>query len=167
MEHIIWSNIGINVADYADFLQEEYPDVTDPDKQYELCCDMYYNYLDDEKINLDIELPHAIICIADIGLWDGRRMGYKMIESCNIEDCLYDPECDYCTWYVDSYGDLRFSGAHHDGTNNYLYRELRDISDKQLENFLHKICTGTLTRRYINRYTTRLGDHIAQVYGWR
>ena len=40
MEHIIWSNIGIDIKDWADFLQEEYPDVTDPEKQYELFCVM-------------------------------------------------------------------------------------------------------------------------------
>ena len=109
MEHIIWSNTDINVADYADFLQEEYPEVTDPDKQYELCCEMNYAYLDDEKANLDIELPNPIICIADLGRWNGRCMGYKMIESGNIADCLWDGECDYCTWYVDRYNDLRFA----------------------------------------------------------
>ena len=166
MEHIIWSNTNIDIKDWSDFLQEEYPEVTDPDKQYELCCEMNYAYLDDERMNLNVTLPHAIICIADMGLWNGRHMGYGKIESGNIADCLYTQDCDYCTWYVDRYGDLRFSGAHHDGTNNYLYRELRDLSDKQMGNFLHKLFTGTLTRRDINRYTTRLGDHINKVYGW-
>ena len=61
MEHIIWSNYDINVADYADFLQENYPEITDPDKQYELCCEMNYAYLDDEKANLDMELPHEYV----------------------------------------------------------------------------------------------------------
>ena len=166
MEHIIWSNFDINVADYADFLQEEYPEVTDPDKQYELCCVLNYDYLDDEKVNLDMELPHEIICIADLGRWNGRCMGYKMIESGNIADCLWDPECDYCKWYVDRYNDLCFSGAHHDGTNHYLYRELRDLSDKQMENFLEKLHTGKLTRRDIRRYTKSVGIHVNKVYGW-
>lgn len=166
MEHIIWSNTDINVADHAEFLQEAYPEITDPDKQYALCCEMNANYLDDERANLDIELPHEIICIADLGLWYGRRMGYKMIESGNIADCLYDPECDYCTWYVDRYNDLRFTGVHHDGTNHYLYRELRDLSDKQMENFLDKLHTGRLTRRDINRYTMSVGIHVNKVYGW-
>ena len=166
MEHIIWSNFDINVADYADFLQEEYPEVTDPNEQYELCCEMNYEYLDDEKVNLDMMLPHEIICIADLGRWNGRCMGYKMIESGNIADCLWDGECDYCTWYVDRYNDLCFSGAHHDGTNHYLYRELRDLSDKQMENFLEKLHTGRLTRRDINRYTTSVGIHVNKVYGW-
>ena len=90
MEHIIWSNFDINVADYADFLKENYPEVTDPNEQYELCCEMNYAYLDDEKANIDIELPNPIICIADLGRWNGRSMGYKMIESGNIADCLWD-----------------------------------------------------------------------------
>ena len=166
MEHIIWSNVRINLEDWADFLQEEYPDVTDPDKQYELCCDMNDEYLDDERMNLNVTLPHEIICIADMGLWNGRHMGYHMIESGNIADCLYDPECDYCTWYVDRYNDLCFSGAHHDGTNHYLYRELRDLSDQQMENFLEKLHTGRLTRRDIRRYTTSVGIHVNKVYGW-
>ena len=166
MEHIIWSNTDINIADYADFLQEEYPEVTDPDKQYELCCELNDDYLDDERANLDRVLPHAIICIADLGLWYGRRIGYKLLESGNISDCLYDSDCDYCTWYVDHYNDLRFTGTHHDGKNRYLYRELRDLSYKQMENFLEKLHTGRLTRRDIRRYTTSVGSHIQKVYGW-
>ena len=166
MEHIIWSNTNINVADWSDFLQEEYPEVTDPGEQYELCCEMNYAYLDDEKVNLDIELPNPIICIADLGRWNGRCMGYKMIEPGNIADCLWDGECDYCTWYVDRYNDLCFSGVHHDGRNHYLYRELRDLSDQQMENFLEKLHTGRLTRRDIRRYTTNIGSHIQRVYGW-
>ena len=166
MEHIIWSNMDINLADYADFLQEEHPEVTDPDKQYKLCCVLSYDYLDDERANLYRVLPNPIICIADLGLWNGRCMVYKMIESCNIADCLYDPGCDYCKWYVDRYNDLRFTGTHHDGTNHYLYRELRDLSDKQMENFLEKLHTGRLTRRDIRRYTTSVGIHVNKVYGW-
>ena len=166
MEHIIWSNTEINVADWSDFLQEEYPEVTDPDEQYELCCEMNCEYLDDERANLDMMLPHEIICIADLGLWYGRCMGYKMIESGNIADCLWDGECDYCTWYVDRYNDLLFTGAHHDGRNHYLYRELRDLSDKQMENFLEKLHTGRLTRRDIRRYTTSVGIHVNRAYGW-
>ena len=166
MEHIIWSKTDINVADYADFRREGYPEVTDPDKQYELCCALNDDYLDDERANLSVVLPHAIICIADLGLWNGRRIGYKMIESRNISNCLYDNDCDYCTWYVDRYNDLRFIGTHHDGNNHYLYRELRDLSDKQMENFLDKLHTGELTGRDITRYTTNIGSHIQRVYGW-
>ena len=33
-------------------------------------------------------------------------MGYKMIDSGNIKDCLYS-DTDYTEWYADKYGDLR------------------------------------------------------------
>ena len=166
MKHIIWSNMNINPDDYADFLREEYPEVTDPDKQYELCCELNTDYLNDERANLCVVLPNPIICIADLGLWYGRCMGYKLLESHNISDCLCDTECDFCEWYVDCYNDLRFTGVHHDGTNHYIYRELRDLSDKQMENFLDKLHTGRLTRRDIRRYTTSVGVHVNKVYGW-
>ena len=166
MKHIIWSNMDVNPHDYADWLHEEYPEVTDPGKQYALCYELNADYLNDERANLCVVLPNPIICIADLGRWNGRCMGYKMIESGNIADCLWDPECDYCTWYVDRYNNLRFTGVHHDGTNHYLYRELRDLSDKQMENFLYKLHTGNLIRRDVNRYTTSVGIHVNKVYGW-
>ena len=36
----------------------------------------------------------------------GGVMGYKMIDSGNIKDCLYS-DTDYTEWYADKYGDLR------------------------------------------------------------
>lgn len=166
MKHIIWSNMDVNPENYADWLHEEYPEVTDPCKRYALCYELNAYYLNDERANLCVVLPNPIICIADLGRWNRRYVGYKLLESCNISDCLCDTECDYCEWYVDRYNDLRFTGAHHDGRNHYLYRELRDLSDRQMENFLDKLHTGTLTRRDIRRYTTNIGSHIQRVYGW-
>ena len=52
MERIIWSNTDIDVKNWSDFLQEEYPEVTDPNEQYELCYEMNANYLDDERVIL-------------------------------------------------------------------------------------------------------------------
>ena len=60
MKCIIWSNMDINVADYANFLQEEYLEVTDPNEQYQLCCELNYASLDDENANLERELPRQI-----------------------------------------------------------------------------------------------------------
>ncbi len=42
------------------------------------------DYLDDERMNLDVQLSQPILVIADLGLWHGRRMGYKEIPSGNI-----------------------------------------------------------------------------------
>ena len=166
MKHVIWSNFNIDVADWEDFLEEEYPDITDEYEQYRLCCDMNNEYLYYERLNLDIRLDNEIVVIGDIGRWNGRVMGYKIIESGNIKDCLYDNTCDYVEWYVDEYKDLCFRGAHHDGNNYYTYRVFKEISYEQKENFLDKLYNGTATKKDINRYTKRIGDYICGVYGW-
>ena len=124
------------------------------------------DYLDDERINLNIPLPRPILVIADLGLWYGRRQGYKEIESGNIRDCLYDDN-DYVTWFVDKNGDLRCDSIHHDGTNHYLYRTYKDgVSEEQIENLKWKLYNGQATRKDITRITRRLGDEIGKVYGW-
>ena len=100
------------------------------------------NYLSDERRNLDIQLSQPIIVIGDLGRWNGRVTGYKMIDSGNIRDCLY-ADTDYAEWYVDKYGDLRADAVHHDGTNHYLYRVFKDgVTDKQIENLQDKIYNG-------------------------
>ena len=108
----------------------------------------------------------SIPFIGDLGLWNGRRSGYKMIDSGNIKDCLFS-DTDYTEWYVDKYGDLRADAVHHDGTNHYLYRAFKDgVSDTQKENLQYKIYCGKATRADITRVTKRLGDEIAKVYGF-
>ncbi len=163
-KHIIWSNINLDLNDWRDDLKEKHPYASE-DELYQIMCETNNDYLDDERTNLNIQLPREIIVIADIGRWDGRYSGYRMIESGNIKDCLtsnYD-----CEWYVDKLGDFRCRAIHHDGTNHYLYRQIKsNISDERLENFQNKIYSGTATRADINRITKRLGDEIGKVYGW-
>lgn len=163
--HIIWSNIDLDVDDWRQELLDENPDLSEE----ELIQQMYDTndgYLDDERENLDIPMPQEILIIADLGLWNGRKTGYKEIKSGNIKDCLYS-DTDYTEWYVDQYGDLRADAYHHDGINHYLYRTYKEsVSDTQKENLKYKIFTERATRADINRLTNRLGDEIGKVYGW-
>ena len=109
---------------------------------------------------------HIILVIGDLGLWNGRRMGYREINSGNIRDCLYGGH-DFVTWYVDSKGDLRCEDIHHDGTNYYLYRMYKPGSTQnQRDRLKEKIFEGTATEKDIARVTQRLGDRIGRVYGW-
>ena len=138
--HIIWSDISLDLDDWRESLEELYP-----------------GYSDDELYD---------IIIGDLGRWNGRVSGYKMIDSGNIKDCLYS-DTDYNEWYVDKYGDLRADAVHHDGTNHYLYRVFKDgVTDTQIENLQDKIYNGKATRADITRVTKRLGDDIAGVYGF-
>lgn len=170
--HVIWSNMNFEVDDwrdgYKEFLEinELDDDPNDENKLYEYMVETNDEYLSNERVNLNIQFSQPIIVIGDIGRWNGRVTGYKMIDSGNIKDCLYS-DTDYTEWYVDKYGDLRAEAVHHDGTNHYLYRVFKDgVTDTQIENLQDKIYNGKATRADITRVTKRLGDEIASVYGF-
>ena len=170
--HIIWSNMNLEADDWRDGYKEYLEinglddDPNDEDKLYEYMVETNDEYLSDERINLNLQLSQPIIVIGDLGRWNGRVSGYKMIDSGNIKDCLYS-DTDYTEWYVDKYGDLRADAVHHDGTNHYLYRVFKDgVTDTQIENLQDKIYNGKATRADITRVTKRLGDDIAGVYGF-
>ena len=163
--HVIWSNYGLDYEDWRDDLEADYPDLSE-DERISLMYEINGDYLDDERMNLDVQLSQPILVVGDLGLWNGRRMGYKEIPSGNIRDCLYS-DTDMTEWYVDKYGDLRADATHHDGTNHYLYRVFKDgVSETQMENLRDKIYHGKATRADITRLTRRLGDEIAAVYGF-
>ena len=147
--HIIWSNQNLDVddwrEDYKEFLEANELDDDPNDEQalYEWMEETNYDYLSDERVNLNVQLSQPIIVIGDIGRWNGRVMGYKDIPSGNIRDCLY-ADTDYTEWYVVKDG----------------------VSETQMENLRDKIYHGKATRADITRLTRRLGDEIAAVYGF-
>ena len=164
-DHLIWSNYSLDYDDWKDDLEAEYPELSEDERQ-ERMVEINGDYLDDERMNLNVQLSRPILVIADLGLWNGRRMGYKEIASGNIRDCLYS-DTDYSTWYVDKLGDMRCDAIHHDGINHYLYRTYKDgVSEEQIDRLKEKIYGGVATRADITRVTERLGDEIGKVYGW-
>lgn len=97
--HVLWTDINLNFDDWKDDLQSEYPELSENElieKMYEINAD----YLDDERVNLNRQLSQPILIIGDLGLWNGRANGYKMIDSGNLKDCLYT-NSDMAEWYVD------------------------------------------------------------------
>lgn len=162
---VIWSNECLDWDNWSEAFGEDYSNLTEEEK-YRLMEERNGDYLDDERRNLDIRVGAPILILADIGRWDGRHTGYREIESGCIKDCLYS-QLDGVAWYVDTQGDLRMDGYHHDGHNYYLYRKYRQgVSEEAKENFKEKILDHTLTKRDIDRVTERLGDDIAKVYGF-
>lgn len=165
-EHIIWSNIGLNLDDWRDDLLDDEPDLS----EYELHEKMHEinsEYIDDERMNLNVTLSRPIIAIANLGLWNGRRTGYQIIGSGNIRDCLYS-NCDYCKWYVDETGEFCFTGIHHDGTNYHTYRVFRDsATDSQIEKLKDLLYDGEATQYDIDKVTKKIGRAIGKVYGWK
>lgn len=164
IQHLIWSNYDLDYDDWREDLEEEFPYLSEPER-INMMYERNRQYLEDERLNLNIQLPQSILVIADIGRWDGRYSGYGEIKSGNIRDCLYS-ELDYATWYIDKLGDLRCDAIHHDGTNHYLYRAYKpNVSESQKDLLKEKIYEGRATRADITRITRRLGDDVAKVYG--
>ena len=166
-KHLIWSNYALDYEDWRADMEAEYPDLSEDDRMA-LMYEINSDYLDDERANLNIQLAQPILIIADLGLWTGRHIGYKEIESGNIRDCLYsDRDIEYSTWFVDKLGDLRCEAIHHDGTNYMLYRTYKPgVRESQIDLLKEKLYFGTATRADITRITRRLGDEIGKVYGW-
>lgn len=163
-KRMIWQDIHLDLEDW-DGLREDYPDYTEAqliDEMYEL----NYQYLEDERSNLKIQCGTDILVIGDIGRWNGRVKGYKLIESGRISDCL-STECDTAEWYVDRDGEFRSTQHHHDGTNYLYYRKFKSgITDERKEILLERIYDGKATQKEIDRYTEKLGGVIGKVYGW-
>jgi len=169
---IVWSDQNLDIEDwregYKEYLEANELDLDPDDEQafYKWMVETNEEYLSDERVNLNIQLSQPIIIIGDLGRWNGRVMGYKMIDSSNIKDCLYS-DTDFTEWYVDRYGDLRVDAVHHDGTNHYLYRVFKEgVTESQIERLQEKIYMGKATRADITRVIKRLGDEIGRVYGW-
>lgn len=165
-EHVIWSNINLKLEDWEEFIREVCPDASE-DEMYGIMEEMNYSYLGDERLNLsDCRTEGNIICIADLGLWNGHKSAFRIIEGNNLSNIL-EMDNDYQNWYVDVGGDLRSTSIHHDGTNRYLYRELRpELTARQEYNFIQKLNEGKADLKCIRRYTKKLGWRVAEVYGW-
>lgn len=138
-KHIIWSST-INFEDWEDDLKEKYPNLSE-DKLYDIAVETNDEYLNDERVNLNIKCEESILLVGDIGSWNGRSTGYRVIESGNIADCLESQlRCEsYLDIYLDERGDLRADETHHDGTNHYLFRSFKpSATQQQIENLKEK-----------------------------
>ena len=120
-------------------------------------------WFEDEESNLYKQLDGRILAIASVGLWNGRKSGYKILGN-NLNEVLTSSiGCDEKEIYCDAYN-VYATGYHHDGRNSVEFREIRE--DRNIENLLDKIYSGQeVTRREINYYTRSLRPHIKAVYG--
>lgn len=169
--NVIWKSYGMldlnEIEDYEKYAREnleanEVEDITEDKIQQEVYenIDMFF---EDELLNLSKKLPNNIIAIADMGLWYGRRQGYKVLGNNLNEVVSSTMGCDEKEVYCDAYN-VRAVGYHHDGRNYVLYRELRE--DRNIDNFLEKIYNNeTITSSTLNYYTKSLRPYIKAIYG--
>ena len=169
-KRIIWSNMNLDIEDWKDAYQEFLEindmddDPNDEDAIYKYMIETNDEYLRDERMNLDKVVDGRILVIADLGLWYGRKPAYKIVGSGNIKDIL-GYTYDYAEFYGDGYN-IRGTEIHHDGTNHYLYRVIRE--DRNINNLLDAIYDGEeISRSKLNYYTKSLYKYVKDIYGWR
>lgn len=155
---VIWTN-----NDYFEWKEAcmQFDGMSDEETSFEAYDDNCEINLSDERSNLDMNINGVIVCFADLGLWNGRYKGSKIIGS-NVKDIL-SSECDYLDWYCDRYN-VRCEAHHHDGTNYLLYRVAKDR--EQAERLANAIAYGGMTEEKFRKATRSLRPYVAKVYGW-
>lgn len=119
--------------------------------------------LEDECCNLDIEVDGYIMAFADLGFWNGRQHGAKLVGT-NVKDILNTSYgCDYITFYCDP-NNVKFDGSHHDGSHYLLFRVAKDKD--AAERLANKIAYHDMTEEEFRRATRSLRPYVAKVYGW-
>jgi hypothetical protein len=171
-KRIIWSNIDLNVEDwkegYKQWLELNEIDDRDPEDEddvYEWAVETNDEYLDDERENLNKLVDGRILVIGDIGRWNGRVDGYKILSN-NINEIFNINSRGFA--FAEFYGDghnVRATEHHHDGANYYLYRIIRE--DRNVDKLLDAIYNGEeITSSKLNYYTKSLYKDVAKIYGW-
>lgn len=130
--------------------------------------DRIYNEIDwsfdDEIRNLDVETKGDIIAIANMGLWHGRRLGYKILDKNNLKEVLCCGNEDYNHLYYDGFNVYK-EAIHHDGTNFILFREVRpDVNIEGLCDMIYN--NEDISKSTLNRYTRSLRRYVKKIYGW-
>ena len=152
-------------SDYQNYLREN--ELTETDLSFD---DWVYDqmdcWLDSEKVNLDIP-TNQIVCIEHLHLWNGTGNNYRFCGN-NIKSIFDYSIGDYVKFYTDRYNVL-CNDMHHDGTNVYTYRELKDnvteeMFEKAFDNLMNK--GQKPTSKWLCRYTKSIKPKVANVYGW-
>lgn len=156
---LIWTN-NLDYEDYRENYEAWMPDedgYTEEDRIRFMNEDSD-EYFYEEKERLDHRLGRSLVMIGTLGLWDGPRHGWKHLKGENLNDCLSGTCGDYVTWYV-SDGDICCDDIHHDGTNHYIYRAIKeDISDWEFDEMMAEGAD-------IDTLTEKLGHYVTEAYG--
>ena len=124
-----------------------------------------YDIIKEELSQID---PGYILVLGTLGLWTGETFGYKVINPTDLSDILVT-ECDESKWFIDSHDNFKMFGHHHDGTNQYLYRQFKN-SDKvnELDERLYDLINSDLApdvkhkkiKNFVKNHTSSLGKVI-------
>lgn len=144
--------------EWKDLAKENGYDLSDEEIRMEIDYSDFQDYLDYTRSLLDqINEKENIVIIADLGLWNGRVMAYKVISN-NARDIITSiGSNEYPEIELNNNNELFGKLVHHDGTNYYRFRVWRaGISDTQKDKFLDLIYNQEASEENIVKYTKAL-----------
>lgn len=151
-----FNSIKEDLADSNEIPVEEVPD--------EWVYDSFYDYLDDLRRDLDIQIEGDIIAFCDLGYWNGRSVGYKRFGT-NIKEIFTFCSCDGAEWYADEYN-VRANLYHHDGTHRLVFRYVK--TGEELKRICNAISNGKIkSEKDFFQMTKSIRPFIAEAYGWQ
>lgn len=130
-----------------------------------------YEYLKEEVFNSELStLDEEIIVYAELGLWNGKKTGYKELET-GLEG-IFNGELTEITNDIQIYvedGDIEILAPHHDGVNYYTVRAWKKtIAEARREKVKEKILEDMNyhdTYRPFYEATKPMGDVLLKALG--
>lgn len=162
-KRMIWNNdvySKMNALEKDGFFAESETEEEKMDETYEYIS----NALSDEAANLDIDLEEDIFLIGVLQRWDGCDSAYADLETSNIGEAIKKAVSlfsgdDAIEIFVEDER-MKISQLGHDNPVNpsvFEFRVVRPGSD---------YCEIGLSREENLKATRRIGDIVANVYGW-
>lgn len=166
-QHIIYKTIGYMTneewEEAIDYYKEDEEENCTKDQIENLVYDDNDLWFDDVKRNLNAHLDGKILVIANLGRWNGKFNGYKILNN-NLNSIFSDLGCDEIYFYSDG-KNIRAEGYHHDGTNYYLFREIKDNVDiDKLTDAIYN--NKEISNRVLSYYTKSLEPYVKHFFGW-
>lgn len=163
-KRMIWNNdvcSEMNALEKDGFFAESETEEEKMDETYEYIS----NALSDEAANLDIDLEEDIFLIGVLQRWDGCDSAYADFETSNIGEAIKKAVSlfsgdDAIEIFVEDER-MKISQLGHDNPVNpsvFEFRVVRPESD---------YCEIGLSYKENLKITRRIGDIVANVYGWK
>lgn len=137
-------------------LRKEDPELDDETAEriaYDCLCEYLTECITPE---IDRHTPHGLAIFADLGLWNGRRHGIKIVDS--FRDVLkYVDDVMYLKIETTAQG-IEVTAPHHDGTNIYTVRALTEAGANRYSNYDTDLEDSLIhgSPRTVRRYTRRI-----------
>lgn len=143
--------------------KEAYPDHTEQQIEQYLYETIDTYYFNDAKELLDKQLDGRIIAIADIGRWNGRYNGYKILGN-NLNEILYVGNADDL-YVCCCEKNVKATLSDHDGSTHIIYRMLKE--ETNVDSLLDAIYNNKeISTHRLGYYTKSLYPLIKKIYGF-